>query len=293
MSNATERSPALSQPSPHTTEPKVPEAAEEGWPEVRLKRLRAEGAPRKLFMARDRTEPHPSVWVTRRYVPAERLEEAESRAKQAADRARQAETNVGKAERERAERAEKERDEAQALADDQHRMVGAAHTELEAARNRAHAAETALREAAEELDQWAQDNRKGRSDAGTAAYPPHCYYSSAYDAAAHYLRSRLASLPSEPQGEPDDADLIPAVERCRTGEGSLEDYKAAFAFADNVATGLKRTRSQEQPPQGVVLSEEDREELRRLAHSLKWKRTRRTDAEARFLRNLADRQEGE
>jgi fatty acid-binding protein DegV len=34
-------------------------------------------------------------------------------------------------------------------------------------------------------------------------------------------------------------DLIPAIERCRQGIGSLEDYKAAFEFADDCLMGLK------------------------------------------------------
>ena len=33
--------------------------------------------------------------------------------------------------------------------------------------------------------------------------------------------------------------LIEAIERCRRGEGSLEDYKASFAFADDTIVGLR------------------------------------------------------
>jgi len=33
--------------------------------------------------------------------------------------------------------------------------------------------------------------------------------------------------------------LIEAIERCRRGEGSLEDYKAVFEFAEDMIRGLR------------------------------------------------------
>lgn len=33
--------------------------------------------------------------------------------------------------------------------------------------------------------------------------------------------------------------LLEAIERCRRGEGSLEDYKAAFEFADDALHSIK------------------------------------------------------
>jgi len=45
-----------------------------------------------------------------------------------------------------------------------------------------------------------------------------------------------------------DTNLIAAVERCRKGTGSLEDYKAAFAFADDTIVGLRKKLKENAPP---------------------------------------------
>lgn len=46
-------------------------------------------------------------------------------------------------------------------------------------------------------------------------------------------------VPAPTQPPSQTEPLIPVIERCRRGEGSQEDYKAAFEFADDALTGAR------------------------------------------------------